>query len=250
MTYQGIEQRRIIAGFCKDCGVERGESGTTVFCRACANRRNQRAYTRRERSRQQWRAGGDCVCNGCGGQLPDAAFKRCFACRSYARTHYATSAPSRKARKQALGTCVVCRKPALRPSRYCQQHFLENILRKRRIPSGDYDSFWAKLEAQHFLCFYTGIELVPGRNASLDHRIPTSRGGSPTDPENCVWCDRLVNAFKNDLTEDEFIERCRIVVALASKREPSLAVTGRRNLGVARSTKRQPTHQGAGHAVT
>jgi hypothetical protein len=110
--------------------------------------------------------------------------------------------------------------------------------------------FWAKLEAQHFLCFYTGIELVPGRNASVDHRIPISRGGSPSDPENCVWCDRLVNAFKNDLTEDEFIERCRIIVALASKREPPLSVTGRGDLGVARSAKRQPIPQGTAYAVT
>jgi len=71
---------------------------------------------------------------------------------------------------------------------------------------------WAKLEAQGFRCYYTGVELVPGTNASLDHRIPRSQGGDPLDPDNCVWCDRLINAFKNDLTEAEFVERCKAVV--------------------------------------
>jgi hypothetical protein len=68
------------------------------------------------------------------------------------------------------------------------------------------------LEAQNFRCHYTGVELIPGQNASLDHRIPRSRGGDPFDIDNCVWCDRLINAFKNDLTEDEFVARCRTVV--------------------------------------
>jgi len=60
----------------------------------------------------------------------------------------------------------------------------------------------------------------------------------------------LINAFKNDLTEDEFIERCRVVVALALEREPGfLAATGRRDLGVTRSAKRQPPALEAARAV-
>jgi hypothetical protein len=76
-----------------------------------------------------------------------------------------------------------------------------------------YDMMWVKLEAQAFRCHYTGAELVPGMNCSLDHRIPVSQGGDPLDPDNCVWCDRLINAFKNKLTEAEFVERCRSVVS-------------------------------------
>ena len=73
-------------------------------------------------------------------------------------------------------------------------------------------AFWEKLERQGFQCHYTGVELVPGINLSLDHLVPKSRGGSSTDIANCVWCDRNINAFKSNLTETEFVQRCRIVV--------------------------------------
>ncbi len=92
-------------------------------------------------------------------------------------------------------------------------HTLENSLRKYRIAKNRYEEFWQKLVAQDFRCYYTGVHLVPGVNASLDHRVPRSRGGDPADIDNCVWCDRLINAFKNDLTEAEFVERCKIVAA-------------------------------------
>jgi hypothetical protein len=92
-------------------------------------------------------------------------------------------------------------------------HWLDNCLRQFGIPQSRYAAFWDKLVAQDFRCYYTGATLAPGINLSLDHRIPRSRGGSPTDIDNCVWCDRLINSFKSDLTEAEFVERCKAVAA-------------------------------------
>jgi hypothetical protein len=143
--------------------------------------------------------------------MPDGTFKLCERCRDHFRSAQKAAGPRRRARKEAAGECASCAEPALRPSRYCRKHVLENGLRKHGIAADRYEEFWKKLQAQGFRCYYTGELLVPGVNASIDHRVPTSRGGSRTDIDNCVWCDRDVNAFKNDLTEEEFVQRCKAI---------------------------------------
>lgn len=60
-------------------------------------------------------------------------------------------------------------------------------------------------------CAYTGRELVPGTNASLDHKIPKALGGT-NDLENLQWVETNVNRAKNALAEDEFLSMCRAVV--------------------------------------
>jgi 5-methylcytosine-specific restriction endonuclease McrA len=63
-------------------------------------------------------------------------------------------------------------------------------------------------EAQQRTCAYTGEVLIPGINASLDHKIPTSRGGT-NDRENLQWVTARVNSMKSDLTHEEFVALCR-----------------------------------------
>lgn len=209
MPYQPYHQKRIDAGLCKDCGSPRGNDGTSIYCRACASKVQAKANAWKEAKRKEWAAAGDLVCNGCGAILPDAMFKRCEKCRQYHQSNWSKTRPARLARKAAVGQCAVCSSDALSSSRYCKRHFLENSLRKYRVPTEDYDKFWIKLEMQGFRCYYTGVEIIPGVNASIDHKIPVSRGGSLDDINNCVWCDRNINAFKNDTTDSEFINLCK-----------------------------------------
>jgi hypothetical protein len=216
MAYSLFQQQRIDAGQCKDCGADRGDDGTSVFCRACADRHSRRQSARKDRLRKEWAQAGALTCNGCGAALLDDSYKLCERCREYGRAAWKVAAPRRLARKQAEGECAECRDPILAPTRYCRRHWIGNFLRHCRIPQSRHGEFWDMLTAQDFRCYYTGVRLVPGVNASLDHRIPTSRGGSRTDIDNCVWCDIKINAFKNDLTEAEFLERCRAVVARLS----------------------------------
>jgi hypothetical protein len=211
MGYNAFQQRRIDAGLCKDCGSERGSDGTSVFCRPCADGHSRRQSARKARLRAEWAQAGATVCNNCGTLMPDGTFKLCERCRDHFRSAQKVAGPRRRARKEAAGECANCAEPALRPSRYCRKHVLENGLRKHGIEADRYEEFWKKLQAQGFRCYYTGELLVPGVNASIDHRVPTSRGGSRTDIDNCVWCDRDVNAFKNDLTEEEFVQRCKAI---------------------------------------
>lgn len=211
MSYSLFQQQRIDAGLCKDCGAPRGEDGTSIFCRPCAQRHSQRESVRKAELRADWASAGGLVCNSCGSSLPDDTFKRCDRCRKAGRTAWAVRAPVRRQQRASAGICPRCPEAALGPSRYCRIHTLENSLRKYLVPKSRYEDFWQKLVDQDFRCYYTGVELVPGINASLDHRVPRSRGGDPSDLDNCVWCDRLINAFKNDLTEAEFVDRCKVV---------------------------------------
>jgi 5-methylcytosine-specific restriction endonuclease McrA len=63
---------------------------------------------------------------------------------------------------------------------------------------------------QNGKCAYTGVDLVPGVNASLDHKVPKALGGNDS-PENLQWVTFNVNRAKNSLTEEEFISMCRAV---------------------------------------
>ncbi len=75
-----------------------------------------------------------------------------------------------------------------------------------------------KFEEQKHLCYYTNKIMIPGVNASIDHKIPRKRGGSD-DLINLVWCDFNVNMQKRDLTEKEFIEQCKLVYLNSTKQQ-------------------------------
>ncbi len=57
----------------------------------------------------------------------------------------------------------------------------------------------------------TGVELIRGVNASLDHKFPTSRGGS-SSVENLQWVTKTVNLAKRDMTVEEFLVLCRALL--------------------------------------
>lgn len=208
MAYSKYHQARIDAGLCKDCGNARGRDGTSVFCRPCANVHSRKQSQRKVVLREKWKQAGPLVCNQCGGGLPDDLRKVCAKCIARSGSSRRARAPHLKARKEMLGECARCNRPRFHLARHCRKHILEDHLRKSGIPMSRHEEFWRKLEDQDFRCYYTGRALVPGVNMSLDHRTPTSRGGSKTDIDNCVWCDRDINSFKGSLTEDEFIQLC------------------------------------------
>lgn len=60
-------------------------------------------------------------------------------------------------------------------------------------------------------CAVTGELLVPGITASIDHAIPKSKGGL-SNKENLRWVLLNINRAKWDMTHDEFVEVCRLVV--------------------------------------
>jgi len=69
----------------------------------------------------------------------------------------------------------------------------------------------AMLERQHYCCALSGRPLTPDSTA-LDHILPVSRGGGHT-LENVQVLSTAVNRAKHTLTNEEFIQLCREVVA-------------------------------------
>lgn len=63
-------------------------------------------------------------------------------------------------------------------------------------------SLWKQ---QRGRCALSGIKL--GRDAHLDHIHPKSKGGT-TDANNLRWLDPWVNVALQDLTDEEFLQRC------------------------------------------
>jgi hypothetical protein len=73
------------------------------------------------------------------------------------------------------------------------------------------------LKKQKFCCALTGERLLYDDytdNARCDHKTPVSRGGVSTG-DNLQWVTAAVNAAKGKMTNDEFVEMCRKVVAVA-----------------------------------
>ena len=67
-------------------------------------------------------------------------------------------------------------------------------------------------DAQNGRCAYTGLALIPGANASLDHVVPVAKGGTH-DPENMQWILERINRMKTDMDHDEFLAMCRLIAA-------------------------------------
>lgn len=70
-----------------------------------------------------------------------------------------------------------------------------------------------QLKRQQYRCALTGRSLTP-EIATLDHIVPVSREGRH-EPGNIQILDKQVNRAKGTLTNDEFIQLCREVVAHA-----------------------------------
>jgi 5-methylcytosine-specific restriction endonuclease McrA len=67
------------------------------------------------------------------------------------------------------------------------------------------------IEKQAYRCAISGILLTPD-SASLDHKTPVAKGGS-NRIDNLQWLDSRVNKCKHTLSNDEFLQMCRSVVA-------------------------------------
>jgi hypothetical protein len=71
-----------------------------------------------------------------------------------------------------------------------------------------------RFEDQKQSCFYTGVPLVPGINASLDHYFcKADHPHLASDPDNLVWCDIAVNFMKRNLTPDKLLLFAEALVA-------------------------------------
>lgn len=64
------------------------------------------------------------------------------------------------------------------------------------------------------ICYLTGlpIDLNDSKSYQLDHKIPKSRGGD-NSLDNCGLVSRKANMSKSDMTYEEYIELCKLVIS-------------------------------------
>lgn len=210
MAYDKTQQTRIDTGLCKDCGNPRGKDGTSIRCRPCASNATKRATQRSKRLRKERLA--DDLCFYCGGKK-DTNTIHCAQCRNKHNTYSKNFSASRREQYEKQGVCKRCGEERYHESNYCRMHFIEHIARKYGVPMPLYEALLQKLEIANFTCFYTGIQIVPGRNACVDHLYSRSQHPDKlSEIDNFVWCDKWINRMKGYMSHQEFISLCQTIV--------------------------------------
>lgn len=140
-------------------------------------------------------------CGYCGTGKPHLSFKGCKKClktqtRSYIR---------RTAAHKARGICVHCHSRHKLPySVKCFRCWL-GFVSYHNLGSRSFKPMLLRLAIeQKFTCPFTGRRLIPGKNMSLDHIVPVSKGGS-NDKGNLQWVDYQVNLAKSTLSTFDFL---------------------------------------------
>lgn len=84
-------------------------------------------------------------------------------------------------------------------------------IRQKRKDKASVAEIVGLVEKQLFRCALSGMEIEPN-TANLDHKNPVSCGGTD-DISNLQWLHKDINQAKGALTNEQFIEMCKRVVA-------------------------------------
>lgn len=208
---RGLEttrDRRQAAGLCLDCGgAKEATASRCVPCQA-----NQEQYRDKRKALEGRLTGVTCLnCH----RPRDQETKLCSVCSQSAA---AASRNWRTRRAEDGSRCMYCTEPRWHESTSCRTHFTEKIVHNFGIGKEHVERITKQLEDSNFTCFYTGLPLVPGVNASIDHVSPRSKYPELTAClDNLVWCDRQVNNLKTSLTVPELLDRCHAIVERADR---------------------------------
>ena len=200
MPVSRLYLQHIRDGLCGSCG-QSPPTGKTKLCQRCRDRLHERSAIRRV---ERVEAGFCYMCGKAPPASPDQP--RCQSCIDRG----ADNLQKRRARYFASGQCTGCGDPAItngRRSSYCLVCWLRDMAGHATKTTLLWKQVGQLLEAQQYRCAYTGEKLIPGVNASIDHIIPRSRGGSD-ELSNLQWVTLQINKIKRDLTHDEFIAMC------------------------------------------
>lgn len=112
--------------------------------------------------------------------------------------------------RKVKGLCVGCSSPDLVTNVHCRRCWFRDAASRRCGGTGNVDQLLSMWEEQDGKCYYTGVDLIPGENAWIDHQLPRSRGGQD-HIDNLKWVSKYANLMKSDMTHEEFIELCSTI---------------------------------------
>lgn len=107
------------------------------------------------------------------------------------------------------GLCTKCDEPLLKGTSYCLIHYIKQ---KTYSHFGSCKRWQELLDLfnEQNICPYTKKQLTIGLDASLDHKMPKSKGGS-NEISNLQWVYHKVNYMKRNLLESEFLNLIQLV---------------------------------------
>ncbi len=216
--------------------------GLQYFCKQCA-RLKAREWSAKKRNAQleQVRVCADCQSNFFldtlhksrnNGLCLQCHTKRVATSKIARQPHTNMMRRRQMAKRLSDGACMTCRTARLPHSNlYCENHWFREMS-VRHLGVVKYGEELKLLaERQKYACPYTGVQLVPGLNMSLDHKLPVSRfPEKQRDVSNVWWVTWDVNRMKSDMTHDEFVVFCHEVASRFSNpvvTTPGLLLSGR-----------------------
>ena len=179
---------------CDYCGKPREIAG---YCRSCWEKRTKRRKARMAEKKLR----GECI------NCPNTAVfgkVKCQLCLD----KYNNQRALREESRRLSGKCIHCSEPSAGgPSGFCSVCFVKHISGNHFKSISHADALLDIFHKQGGLCPYTGNKLILGNNASLDHIVPVSQGGS-NDASNLQWVYSWewfdVNKMKWGMTDQEF----------------------------------------------
>lgn len=177
---------------CKVCKGLIGEA-KGIYCLKCKEDRKFRWHEKKTEG----------LCVVCGKKQATKGFK-CLAC--YHRCQDGVN--KKREERLAKGLCAFCDNERV-GTRLCLDHYLKFTSKAHFRTSKRHQELLQIFKEQSGVCPYTGRKLTLGVDASLDHIVPKSRGGSNDDVANLQWVYCRVNFMKQDSLHDEFLDMIR-----------------------------------------
>ncbi|MCK9458317.1 MAG: hypothetical protein M0R80_01585 [Proteobacteria bacterium] len=187
--YKKMKQERK----CKTCfGSMQEEKG--IYCKKCKQEKKD-TYTRRKQQ-------GLCVT--CGSNKATTT-QKCDECHQA----YLVNVNAKKQKRLSEGRCAYCENKRIN-GQTCLKHYLQITSQSHFKNISKANDLYNLFLKQNGICPYTGKKLTLGVDASLDHIVPKSRGGSE-DVSNLQWVYNQVNFMKIDMFENEFLNLVELI---------------------------------------
>ena len=204
---RNFRKNRLSQGLCAECG-KYPHLQKRVRCQVCADRLKQKDAIRRA----EWIAKGVCKKRGCNNPIEDNVL--CNDCREKQNSYVRR----RRKRLKNEGLCESCGQNTATGNHLCETCWLKKVADRHLGNKDKWVLLKEKFELQNESCPYTGIKLVIGENASIDHIVPKSLGGAKT-LDNIQWVHIWINLMKFNLKHEDFVVKFREFIQLVKEFE-------------------------------
>lgn len=202
-----LRAERMAKGYCVRCNKPNLDNPGTERCVACREKEN--AHAKRARKEKKL---ANC-CSKCGVPLDSETESpthksMCLNCAEA----QVESLRQLRAKRKANRECVHCGVSlTVEVEGFdCVECVLKATALHWMGTSTKWEELKELLEKQDHKSIYTGRVIQVTREATVDHKIPRSRGGTG-DIENLQWIEFQINLSKSDMTHKEYLEHCCLV---------------------------------------